>query len=133
MGGHHLADGGRRRDVVQQSERLGGAAGDERERIGHRGAQRLDGRLIADQPERERRHLPHFGIRVGLQQPDERRHAFRQSDAADGDRGAAANARFGSSSRRIKSGGGGGGGNTLRLPCVAGGGTIGIAASRRIR
>ena len=101
-----------------QAERFGRAAGDERRRIGHGGAQRLDGRWIADQAERERRHLPHFGIRVGLQQPDERRHAFGQAR-----RGRPRSPRGGEcaprrrSSSRIKSGGGGGGGSTLRLPC----------------
>jgi hypothetical protein len=37
--------------------------------------------------EAERRHLPHFRIRIG-EQLRERRHAFRQPNASDGQRGA---------------------------------------------
>ena len=92
---HHLSDRGRRSGVVQQPKRLGRTSSHQRHRIGHRGPQRLDGRWIADQTERERRHLPHFGIGVCLQQAHERRDALRQSHAADRDRRSAANACLG--------------------------------------
>ena len=61
------------------------------------------------QAERERRHLPHFGIGVG-EQRHERRHAFSEADAADRQRGAAADARLAVGEQPHRSGGGGGGG-----------------------
>ena len=58
---------------------------------------------IADQTERKRGHLPHFGIGIG-QQRDERRHAVAQADAADRQRGTPPDARFPSVSSRSRSG-----------------------------
>ena len=75
---HHLSDHGRGSRVVQQPKCLGRTSCHQRHRIGHRGPQRLDGRWIADQTERERRHLPHFGIGVCLQ---ERARAARRPQA----------------------------------------------------
>ena len=81
----------------------------ERRRVGQRGDQRIARARVADEAERERRHLPHFGIGVG-EQRHERRHAVGQTDATDGQRGAAADARLGVAEQRVRSGGGGGGG-----------------------
>ena len=65
MRGDELADEGRRCGVADQPERFGRAPRDERRRIGHRRAKRLDRRRIADEAEREGRHLPDLGIGVG--------------------------------------------------------------------
>ncbi len=90
-----LPDGGGLRGVADQPERLGCAAAHEHRRvIGQRLRQRGHGRFVRDQPERERRHLTH--VRIGVvQRAAERRDAGRQTDAADAERGAPADARVG--------------------------------------
>ena len=112
------ADGVGRRRVADEAERFGGAALHERRRIGERGDRADRARaLVAEQAERERRHLPDFGIGVGQQTRSERRHAVGEPDAADRERRAAADARLVVGSRRVRSGGGGGGTATGRAPC----------------
>lgn len=66
------------------------------ERIGivQRRGQGVAGGGLADQSERERRHLPDLGVRFRLEQRRKRRDAVRKADASDGQGGAAANARF---------------------------------------
>ena len=65
----------------------------ERLRIGQCRHQRLSGTGIANQSQREGRHLPHFRLRI-RQQRDERRHAFALSDPTDRQRRTPADARF---------------------------------------
>ena len=67
--------GGRR--VADEAERFGGAALHERRRIAERGDERLARGRVAEQAERERRHLPHFGIGVR----EQRRRAARRRRA----------------------------------------------------
>ena len=110
MGSHQFPYRGSRSRVADHSERFGRAAGDERQRIGNCGAQRLNGRRIADQPEREGGHLPHLWIRVALKQPDERRNASGNPTLPTA---SAARRRMRASpspNSRTRSGGGGGGG-----------------------
>ena len=80
-------------------------------------------RLIANQAERERRHLPHFRIvSRGQQARTSGCDAVLQADAADGERGAAANSRFRicrAASPDLGGGGSGGGGATGRGFCLA--------------
>ena len=94
VGRNHLADLTSRRRVADKTEGFRRATRNQRNRIGHRCPQRLDSRGIADQSQSEGRHLTHFLIGVGLQQPDERRHTLGQSHAADGNRRTAPDARF---------------------------------------
>ena len=66
---------------------------------------------VADEAERERRHLPDLGLRIA-EQADERIDAFGEADAADRERRAPAHARFlvrQQAQRSAVSGGGGGG------------------------
>ena len=72
----HLADRIRRGSIADQPKRLGRAALHERGGITQRGNQRIARGRIADQTEAERRHLPHFRVRIG-EELRERRHAFR--------------------------------------------------------
>ena len=91
--GSHARNGVRGRRIADQAERLRGASLDQRRGIGKRGDERLAGASVADQAERERRHLPNFGVCV-REERRQRRHAFTKTDAADGQRGAAAHARL---------------------------------------
>ena len=89
----HLCNGSSGRLIADQPQGFGGASLDERRRIGQRRDERIAGARVPDQTDRERRHLPYFGVRIG-KQPHERLHAFAQPDAADCERGAAPHTRF---------------------------------------
>ena len=132
---HHLSDRGRRCRVDRASPSAS-AARPATSGTGSASAARSGSTAdcVADQSERERRHLPHFGIGVRLQHGA--RAARRPQAVPRGrprsplDGGRVPRCR---SSSRIKSGGGGGAGRTARLSCATGGGAIGTAASRSIR
>ena len=82
----HRADGLRVRPVSESAEGLGGASLQDRLRILERVEEHGTGRALADQTERERRHLPHFDLAIG-KETRQRLDAFRQPDASDGQRG----------------------------------------------
>ena len=72
----HLADRIRGGAITDQPKRLGRATLHQRGGITQRGNQRIARGRIADQTEAERRHPPHFRVRIG-EELRERRHAFR--------------------------------------------------------
>ena len=55
---------------------IDGPIGAGKSALAERLAARLDGRLIANQPERECRHLPYLRVCVSLQDANQRRHAL---------------------------------------------------------
>ena len=80
---HHRRDVGRMRLSRPMAPSASAArpctSGDASFNAGHRASVAA---LLADQPERERRHLPHFRIRVGRQHARERDDAVDQADPA---------------------------------------------------
>ena len=94
--------------------------------------QRIARAPVADQSERERRHLPHFGIRVA-EQRQQRLDAFREPDAADRQRRAAPDARFlvAEQPRSDRACGGGGGGATATGGCPRAGRPAAAAGRQR--
>ena len=86
---------GRGGRVTQQAQRFGGTAQDQRGGVAERRPQRLDGAVLIQQAQRKGGHLPDLGLAVRREQSGERRHAFRQADAAHRQCRAPAHARFG--------------------------------------
>src|SRR5262249_27063662 len=76
--------------VADQAERLGGASVHERRRILQRGHEERNRRTIADQPERERGHLLHFGIGIA-ERGNQRLYTVAQTPVADRQRRPPAN------------------------------------------
>ena len=75
-----------RRGVANQAERFRGASADERRGVAvQRGDQRRHRRLVAEQPQPERRRLPHHRLRIAEQRL-QRRASRHVADAADGER-----------------------------------------------
>ena len=98
--------------VADQAERFGGAALHERRRIGERGDERIARARVAEQAERERRHLADFGIGIGQQR---RAAASTPSASPTWPIASAARRRIRASSSEssaVRSGGGGGGAAT---------------------
>ena len=86
---NHGADRGRRGRGADPGERAGGAPLHLRRDVAQALKEGIGRCGIADQPERERRHLAH--LRLGIRETrDQRLHPFRQSDPSDGERGAPA-------------------------------------------
>ena len=72
VGGDHPGDRAGGRGLADEAEALGGASLHAGIRVGQRGHQRLDGRAVADEAQRERRHRAHFGLAIAGHQPGER-------------------------------------------------------------
>ena len=103
-----VADRGGIGAIADQPERLGGPPL-RRSGSGPSAPRSSAGRAgrVADETERERRHLPDLGILVH-QRARQRLDRLRQADAPERERGAAPDARFTVVSRRTRSEGGGG-------------------------
>ena len=83
------ADGAGRRRVAEAAERLRRAPPHLRRWILEGEPERSRGRGVADEPQGERRHQPHLGLRLGrLETARERLHGVGEPDPAEGEGGA---------------------------------------------
>jgi hypothetical protein len=77
---HHGRDVRRMRLGPDSAEGLSRTTLHERRRVLQRRHEGRGSSLLTDEAERERRHLPHFGVRVGRHDARERNDALREPD-----------------------------------------------------